>query len=268
MPVLKKRQFMADITICNSRVITGEITIFGNGLPSRGKTESDCHAGRIRKSNPRETACLCRNRWNVPQWEKTFILKTKDDGTKIHEAFHAEVAALKILSVVKWTTPVEESAAYAYTDFRMLLKWAWGAEDGIKMHCLHAKYSVRFLVGTDNLELSRMRTAAVGVLRRTGTMLPGDSAALAFSYAENFLCYMECLAVLRRWGLKDGKKILFDAIREGGWLNPENARRFLLAELPAIVQEDVNESYGIDPAKLRIRALHHHDYKEEELVLQ
>jgi len=267
MPVLRKRQFMADITVCNSQMITGEVAIFGNGLPraaARRKT-----IARLEKIRRDRLACLFEITGKYYDGKGIYSDRTdaEDDGTKIHEEFHAEVAALMIPSVGKWADPIEESAAYAYEDFAMLQRGTDSTADWIRLHRLQAKYSVRFIVGTDNPELSRMRATAIGFLRRTGTAIAGDGTAIAFSYAENFICYIECLAALRKWGEVDGKKILFDAIRESGHLGLENSRRFLLAQLPKIVQEDINESYGIDPAKLRLRPLHHQEYECEELGL-
>ena len=267
--VLKKRQFMASITICDLRVIKGEVAIFGNWLPKAAAKRMAIQQLKKERYLPETFACLCETSGRYYRGRKLYNTGEDDDfGTRVHEDFHAEVATLRIPSVGKWTDPIEESAAYAYMDFMMLGKEPVKTQYSMRVNSKYAKHSVRFVVATDNSELSRMRANAIGIFERTKTMLAGDNLALAFSYAENFICYLECLAVLRRWGETDGKKILFDAIRESEHLGPENARQFLLARLPAIVQEDITEGYGIDPAKLRLRPIHHHDYTEEERILK
>ncbi|MEK6979420.1 MAG: hypothetical protein AABW86_04315 [Candidatus Micrarchaeota archaeon] len=272
MPALKKRQFMADITVCDRHVITASVTVFGNGLPRLdAKKTAIGELEKARGNGNGGFACLRENAGVYYDGKIVYsdVRRSGDFGTKVHEEFHAMVAGLKIPSVGAWTNPLEESAAYAYED--NVLSRRYNETEILKrllVNSLLAKYSVRFLVGTDNSGLDKMRANAIWVLNRTAGMIIGDATAVAFSCVENFMLYLECLAVLDKFGAETGKQVLFDAMRLCGHSGPENARQFLLARVDRNIRDRIEATYGIDPSMLRLRPIHHHDYKEEERILQ
>ncbi|MDD5339987.1 MAG: hypothetical protein PHV13_01925 [Candidatus ainarchaeum sp.] len=255
---------LLSITACNRRHITKDITII-----VRRASVADAErraSAKLQEMEKRSGRCaFFRHTCGLSYVGKEYSAAEpgKVREVRYHERFHAMVTQAGLDTDDGRVAEIEESAANACEITRMLGKGAQSAYAEHRIYTACSEHSVRLLFSLDHPGMEDMLLAAVGGLVRNGSRaegggeaaVDGSSFAVAMGYAPYYLFYRECMAVLRRWGLKDGEKILMDAVAEDGENGPDAARRFVLGKLDYSVRDRINDSYGVDLRGYRFRSL-------------
>jgi hypothetical protein len=255
---------LLSITACDRRHITQDITIIVRRA-SIADAERRASA-KLQEMEKRSGRCAFFRHTSGLSYsgrEYSAAEQGKVRRVRYHERFHAMVTRAGLDKDGGRVPEIEESAADACEITRMLGKGAQSAYAEHRIYTACSEHSVRFLFSLDHPGREDMLLAAVGGLVRNGSRVlggaeaavDGNSFAVAMGYAPYYLFYRECMAVLRRWGLKDGEKILMDAVAADGENGPDAARRFVLGKLRSGVRDRINDSYGVDLRGYRFRSL-------------
>lgn len=155
---------------------------------------------------------------------------SNDEGIRSHETVH--VRAHRMLKNPRWRIvyPLEESIAYATQHYVDLKKGRCRVHDKIRSAYNSGKHSLRMIQCIEHGERNGVLSASLRVLY-AGADQENRNMAWALDTAANFMLYRECLAVLDSFGLKNGTKILFDALVLANRNGLETAWRFLLDHL-------------------------------------
>ncbi len=152
--------------------------------------------------------------------------------------------------------PLEESAAYAYETVATPHGRGMPVAERMR-YCRLARDSVRFLFALDREGNEEMLVHSMaGLCQNTYEALAGDLIAVAIPAAFDFAFYLECVAVLRRWGLQEGERILLEAVGVSDVEGADAGRRFLLGRLTAKTRDRISASYGVDLDGFRFRSLY------------
>lgn len=259
MQRMQKAPFLATIYVCDRRSILWDIAIIARKLDAEkaeqkaiGKMETLCRKkGRY--------VGLHRLRGMYGDGNGYYSAHAADvaRSTARHEAFHRKVTAAGLDEKSDFPA-LEESAAYAYETMAGRLGSAKEADADEHLRYIRlARHSVRFLFALDQAGQEDMLMDSIGQLsRRTRGIIAGDPPAIAMNAANDCMYYLECVAVLRRWGLREGEKILLEAVGISDREGADAGRRFLMGRLTAKTQERINASYGVDLDGFRFRSLY------------
>lgn len=256
MQRIAKTPFLANLYVCDQRYIVKEITIIGRRLsPLEAQRKALAKMESFRKRHGRYTSLhQLRGLYDEGKAYSSPITSIDARRTSAHERFHTKVAAA---GLDKKTTypPLEESAAYAYETMVGPDYDALGKADRERYARL-ARNSVRFLFALDRRGHEEMLVESMaGVCGNAMRVIAGDDIAIAIESAPDCMFYLECVAVLKRWGLHEGEKILLDAVGVSDEKGANAGRRYLLERLTPKTRERINASYGINLDGFRFRSL-------------
>ena len=265
--VLHKRHFLAEMEVCSPKAITREVTIIAGNLdPREAKKKALEKMKEVKAAKPETFVSL--HTLEAIYYDGKIYRSQKPSHperiTLLHERFHGEAVDLR----EGWAGPLEESAAYAWESTLKCKdkKEEQNIADQIQTYLVSAKHSVRFMFALDLPEPNTILSTSMGVLRRQANdVIVGDSRAVAFNTAKNFMLYLECLAILRQWGEGDGKKILLEAIECSTKHGLKEARQFLVGRLPEDEIDRLNGIYGVDMTQFRVHSPYSPKAKSEEL---
>ncbi len=273
MPRLLKKQFLAEINICDATAIVRNITIIGNGMNSRtAKLRALARMKELREEIDGRTASL----HPVAAIYMNGEISSAPASTKIqtqidyHEYFHEKVEKRGIRNSQDRVDISEESGAHA-VEITMPVKNKHQQNElemNIRHNTMLARHSVRFMFALHTGKADGLVSTSMGILRRETAIIAGDSFSAALNATKNYLLYLECFAVLRCMGTNEGKEAIFEAIRTERTESLHQARRFLVSQLPKAERKKLDEVYGIDLRKFRFRSPYHSNAVTEEWMLE
>jgi hypothetical protein len=238
--------FLAEIDVCTDRKIVRNIQIRSGGMSARQarnralkELERLKEAGRYAVLQPVE-GVLGKGGIEYARKRSAPVRETRR-----HEYFHRFSAKFR-RGPATW--PVDESAAYAYES---TIKPRNPSEeryrvDQIRLYSRIARHSVRLLFALSLAEPNGLLKASMAGLRRESTAIAGDTRAVAFNYAKDYVLYLECLEIINEWGQKDAKKIFLEAMDVASERGFHEAREFLRRRLPDDTRDGIECSYGVD----------------------
>jgi len=240
-----------NIYVCDRRHILKDITIIVRKLDTHAAMEKAI--GKVEKLQADGKSASLLVLRGLSHAENEYYTKHSRGmkrGTSFHERFHARVTEAGVTKD-HGDSELEESAAYAYetvmdgADTRVIRSYGW-----------FARQSVRFLFALDTPGQEELLVDSMSRLtEKSVEIIAGDPFAAAMSSAVDCAFYLECLAVLRRWGHRDGERILVDAIAVNRDDGPDCARRFLIGHIRESEQERIERSYGVDLNGFRFRSI-------------
>lgn len=259
---MAKWGFMAEIDVCTKRKIVRNIVIDGRRIsPAQAR----------RKALAEFNSMKADGRYVVLQQVGAV---TGKDGTayadrrisrvtKCHERFHRIADNNNTASM-----PLEESAAYAFQSTVALhnRREEINTAKEIRKYKQLARHSVRFLFAVTLAEPNGLLESSMAAVKRHSSAIAGDSRAIAFNYAKDYMLYLECLEIVRQWGVKDARKIFLEAIGMANEKGLHGARAFLLRQLPPERGESIDAAYGIDLRGFRFTSPYASNAACEDLV--
>jgi len=249
-----------NIYVCDRRHLLRDITIIAGKMDAREAGEKARRKMEELQRENRRHAVLQTLR-GLSYGGKEYCTEESRGAkrsTSFHERFHARVTAAGV-SKDHENSEIEDSAAYAYETFM------GGADTGtIRYYRWFARQSVRFLFALDTRgQEGLLFDTMFRLAGNCNEMIAGDMFAAAMTAAQDCMFYQECLAVLRRWGPRDGERILFDAIALNKDKGPHAARQLLLDTLCERMKERIGRSYGVDLHGFRFRSLNSQKIEDE-----
>ncbi|MDD5172463.1 MAG: hypothetical protein PHF60_05515 [Candidatus ainarchaeum sp.] len=251
-----RRPFLAEIDVCTDRRIVRNISLTCIGMTRREAKKTVIEDfKKLRASGG--YAVLQPMTGTSENGSAVYGLdrKVPPRVLKRHEGFHRSAAKFR-KGPDSWQ--VEESAAYAYES--TLKPWnAWEEHHIAKYmekYSNLARHSVRLLVALDLAEPNGLLKSSIAELKRHSSAIAGDTRAIAFNNAKDYVLYLECLEIVRKWRRKDAKKIFLEAMDVASENGFHEARTFLLRQLPKDRVEAIQDSYGIDLRGFRFTSLY------------
>ncbi|MFH1520410.1 MAG: hypothetical protein ABID61_02075 [Candidatus Micrarchaeota archaeon] len=267
MSKIHRMRFLAEADICSPREITKTLTVVATIDRRVAKRRFKAHLGRLRNGSkfaamyPLEAVYIDKQLFYDGQPSRPSA------ETDVHEKFHMR-AERKGVGMARLTC-MEESAAYA---FESTLLGNGGVQqreiaERVRMYHLLARHCVRFMYALELPEPNGLlRSSVQGIRRIESSKVVGDNRAIAFGNAKNLLLYLECIAVLKRWGTKDAEKIFFEAMEVAEKEGLDKARKFLLRNLTRRARDELSDRYGLDMRKYRCRSPSSPDLDIEILI--
>jgi len=243
-----------NVMACDRRYITRDLTIIvRRASVAEAERRASARLHEMEKGSGRYAFFRHTSGLSYSGKEYSAAKPGKVREVRYHERFHAMVTNSG-LDKDDRVAEIEESAANACEIARMLDKKAEYAALEHRRYVACAKHSVRLLLSLDRPGMEDMMVASVNGLVSGGSRVlggaeaavEGSGLAVAMGYAPYYLFYRECMAVLRRWGFKEGEKILMDAVAADNFEGPDAARRFVLGKLDSRLRERIRDSYGVD----------------------
>ena len=252
-----KVPFLANIYVCDRRSIIKEISIISRKLSLQEAKQKAIKKTSAFGKAPGYYSSLHElgGLWCCNGITYLSCSSAKEaESTSAHEEFHIKVSDTVLKSRLRYP-PLEESAAYAYeTMAELRLK---GTADLIRKYSKQARCSVRFLFALDRKGHEDMLVRSISHISAFAQeVISGDHLVIAMSSAGEFMFYLECMAVLKRCGLRDGEKILLESIGICDEKGANAGRGFLLKALPSRTKERLNSCYGVDLRGFRFRSLY------------
>lgn len=261
-------RFLAEAEICSPRTIIRTVTVIADIDRQVAKRRWAKHVDGLRSGSKIFVAmyplqALCMD-------DKVFYNQRSnrpDVEVDTHERFHLRASKRGLGS--DGSNPMEESAAYAFESTLASNRRAeqLEIEAQARIYWSLARHCVRFMYSLQLPEPNGLlRSSVQGIRRLESDEVIGDGRAMALGNARNFLLYIECTAILRRWGARDAEKIFFDAIKIAEQEGLERARQFLLSKLTRRAREELSDGYGIDMRKYRCRSPNAPDRIDETMI--
>ncbi len=248
--------FLANIYVCDRRSIIKDISIISRKLSiEEAKRKAIAKTESLGKAAGRYSSLYqLRGLYYKGKAYLSCSSANEKKNTSTHEEFHMKVKDMG-LEKRSLYPPLEESAAYAYET--MAEARGEGRTDSMRRYSKQALHSVRFLFALDNGGHEEMLLNSMNRISAFACeAMAGDHAAIALSSAGDCMFYLECMAVLKRWGLRDGEKILLESIGISDEKGANAGRGFLLKALPSRTKDRLNSSYGVDLRGFRFRSLY------------
>jgi hypothetical protein len=265
MQRIVKIPFLASLYVCDRRRILRNISIISRNLSREEATQK----ALVKMESFRKTA------GHYTALHKLHGLYDGDVGNTCcspgtathlrrvssHEEFHRKVDVTGLDKKSRYP-PLEESAAYAYETMAELRGKAMAR--AIRRYGTLARHSLRFLFALDRGGHEEVLVESVAQLcKERPKALAGDDIAIAINSAVDCMFYLECMAVLQRWGLGKGEKILLEAVGVSDEKGADAGRRFLMERLTRKTRDKINASYGINLDGFRFRSLYSPNVKDD-----
>lgn len=251
--VPKKRTYHAEVEICH--MVNGRAGISRSvDLTIQGLRRDEAHerawayAQRIRERDPDTMVSLHEARGVAEGLEVSFSSWASPTASDlVHELFHAEIAGKGIGTALD--SPAEESAAYAlerFADFGSRFEEYAAQTRARRMRTL-ARHSRRFLAAQGRPEYGQLgQESRAAIRRRVLERVGGDDTAIALNYAKNFVLYIECMEILKHFGISYGRSLLVEAVALACGAGLEETERFLIRALPAGIRRRIRSEYGLE----------------------
>lgn len=243
---MAKGRFLAEIDVCTERRIVRTITIESRKMaPEQARRKALAEFAKMKGHGRyivlQELEAFCSYGRITVSHTPTRPLRE----VVAHERFHGTASSRKASSCA---LPLEESASYAYesTAAPRNVREEMVAAKQMRTYRRLARHSVRFLFALTMANPNGLLQSSMTAIRRDSTAIAGDSMAIGFNYAKDFMLYSECQAIVKRWGAQDSRKIFMEALEIANESGLNEARRFLLRHLPQDRKNKIEEDYGID----------------------
>jgi len=250
------------IYVCDSRRLFREITIITQKLDAREAMENAVR--KVEKLQAGGGYASLQSVRGLSYAGKEYYTKESRGAkrsTSFHERFHTRVTQSGAAKD-NGNSEIEESAAHAYETFM-----GGAGIPSIRRYGWFARQSVRFLFALDTPgQEGLLIDTTLRLTRDCNEIIAGDAFAAAMGSAGDCMFYLECLAVLRRWGRDDGERILVDAIVLNSHSGPDVARQLLLDSLCESTRKRIGRAYGVDLRGFRFRSLTAPKIRDETLV--
>ncbi|MCX6773608.1 MAG: hypothetical protein NTY68_01255 [Candidatus Micrarchaeota archaeon] len=256
MQRIAKLSFLASIYVCDRRSIIRDINIINRKLSlEEAKQKAIAKTESFGKASGQYASLYqLRGLYYDGNAYLSCSSAMEEKSTSAHEEFHMKVKEMDLDKKSSYP-PLEESAAYAYETMAEL--GSRGVSESLCRYSRQARHSVRFLFALDRKGHEEMLMDSINrIFAYAWEVMAGDNVAIAISSAGDCMFYLECMAVLKRWGMKDGEKILLEAVGASDENGANAGRKFLLKSLPSRTREKLNSSYGIDLKGFRFRSLY------------
>jgi hypothetical protein len=256
MQKIAKVNFLASIYVCGRRSIIKDISIISRNLSlQEAKQKAIAKTESLGKIQGRYASLYqLRGLYYDGNAYLSCSSAREEKSTSAHEEFHMKVKEMGLDSKSKYP-PLEESAAYAYETMAEL--GSRGVSESLSRYSRQARHSVRFLFALDNRGHEEMLLNSINrIFACAWEVIAGDNVAIAISSAGDCMFYIECMEVLKRWGLRDGEKMLLESVGISDEKGANAGRKALLNALPSRTRDKINSSYGIDLRGFRFRSLY------------
>lgn len=265
MSRLRRRSHISLIEVFRRTRLVREVFLYARRLKEREASEMareylnrELRRGRV--------ACLHPLYGSYVDGEIEYTPSNRDPATIRHERFHALMDGFRHEEM---TSVMEESAAFAWETTTKI-----GTPDSSRINADIRRYrriSIAAVGFAHALSLSRpngLLTGSISTIVANDRAGIGEDMAIAISNTREFLLYVECLEIIRRYSPKQALRILSDAISLSYKRGLTDAREFLLSYLTGTQIDRIQRMYDVPLRDQDLRRFRtDHKVKEEHVFL-